>query len=62
MPKPFFIFASLFIFVSLQASFAQRGYYDAPYKRFEADSASLRPDQNLQPGSGFQDKPVNLIG
>lgn len=41
MYKQFFTIILLLIFASLQASFAQRGYYDAPYQRYEADSALL---------------------
>ncbi len=37
-PKLLFILLTLFYF---NLSFAQRGYYDAPYKRYEADSALL---------------------
>lgn len=36
-----FTFLVIMLFSSLQWLSAQRGYYDAPYKRYEADQASL---------------------
>ena len=37
----FFTFSLIMLFSSLQWLSAQRGYYDAPYKRYEADQATL---------------------
>ena len=41
MKKKIIAFSLLLIFSSTQWLSAQRGYYDAPYKRYEADSATL---------------------
>jgi hypothetical protein len=41
MQKKLITFSLLIICVSVQTLFAQRGYYDAPYKRYEADMATL---------------------
>ena len=41
MPILYFFFTLVLMFTSLQWLSAQRGYYDAPYKRYEADLATL---------------------
>lgn len=41
MRKLYFIFTLILLFASTQWLSAQRGYYDAPYKRYEADQATL---------------------
>lgn len=41
MKKLIFTFSILVIFTSLNSLSAQRGYFDAPYKRYEADKAIL---------------------
>ncbi|HEY3370150.1 MAG TPA: right-handed parallel beta-helix repeat-containing protein, partial [Prolixibacteraceae bacterium] len=41
MQKRFFTFLLIMLFSSLQWLSAQRGYYDAPYQRYEADQATL---------------------